>query len=336
MARLIHRLYNERAFRWERVIRDRSNPLDIYNDEELIQRFRFCRRDIYELVEELSPDLQFVSDHNAALTPALQLLIALRFYANGAFQNTVGDMINVHKSTACRAIRRVSLALSRRLPRSAHLPTEAECAVMKHRFLRASDIPGIVGCIDGTHIRIQAPSDVNRKGYHSINVQIACDANYNIFNLVARWPGSTHDARILRESALYQDFEAGRVNGLLLGDSGYPLKHCMMTPIIAPRTEQERRYNTIHTTTRSLVERCIGVLKRRFHCLHGEMRMHPEQVCTVIAACTVLHNICVTKRIPLPRQHHQPVPEEGADPVDHAGHEDVGGRLVRTRIINAL
>lgn len=100
MARLIHRLYNERAFRRERVIRDRSNPLDIYNDEELIQRFRFCRRDIHELVEELSPDLQFVSDHNAALTPALQLLIALRFYANGAFQNTVGDMINVHKSSS--------------------------------------------------------------------------------------------------------------------------------------------------------------------------------------------------------------------------------------------
>lgn len=96
MARLIHRLYNERAFRWERVIRDRSNPLDIYNDEELIQRFRFCRRDIYELVEELSPDLQFVSDHNAALTPALQLLIALSVYANGAFQNTVG----VHKSSS--------------------------------------------------------------------------------------------------------------------------------------------------------------------------------------------------------------------------------------------
>ena len=89
---MIHRLYNERAFRRERVIRDRSNPLDIYNDEELIERFRFCRRDLFVLIEELSPDLQFVSDRNAALPPSLQLLIALCFFANGAFQNTVSDI----------------------------------------------------------------------------------------------------------------------------------------------------------------------------------------------------------------------------------------------------
>ena len=36
------------------------------------------------------------------------------------------------------------------------------------------------GCIDGTHIRIQAPSEdeksyVNRKKYHSINVMAVCD-----------------------------------------------------------------------------------------------------------------------------------------------------------------
>ncbi|KAM3874408.1 putative nuclease HARBI1 [Diretmus argenteus] len=268
--RLIHRLidYNERAFRRERVIRGRSNPLEVYDDEELIERFHFCRRDLLELIEELAPDLQFVSERNAALPPSLQVLIALRFYANGAFQNTVGDMIRVHRSTACRVIRRVSLALNRRLALHVHLPTEAEAAGIKQHFLQASGIPGIVGCIDGTHVQIQAPSDneylfVNRKGYHSLNVQIACDATYKIINLVARWPGSTHDSRILRESALYREFEAGRGNGLLLGDSGYPLKRWLMTPIIAPTTDQERRYNTIHSATRSDVERCIGVLKRR-------------------------------------------------------------------------
>ncbi|XP_062373191.1 putative nuclease HARBI1 [Sardina pilchardus] len=202
---------------------------------------------------------------------------------------------------------------------------------MKQKFRQASGIPGIVGCIDGTHVRIQAPSEheylyINRKGYHSINVQIACDASYSIFNLVARWPGSTHDARILRESQLSNTFEAGGVSGFLLGDSGYPLKRWLMTPIIAPRTQQERRYNTIHAATRSTVERCIGVLKRRFHCLHGEMRMHPERVCTVIAACTVLHNICISKRIPLPMENDL-LPEEDEAHVPVA-HDDVSGRLL--------
>ena len=239
MLRLIHRLYNERALRRERVVRDRTNPLDVYNDEELIQRFRFSRVEIFSLVNELSDDLSFQTDRNAVLTPTLQLLLALLFYANGAFQNTMVDMIGVHKSTACRVIRRVSLALSRRLPRYVKLPNEAEAIADKQRFRQASGIPGIIGCIDGTHIRIQAPSEyehlyVNRKGYHSINVQLVCDANYTIINLVARWPGSTHDSRILRESELFNQFEDGGVNGILLGDSGYPLKRWLLTPLLNP------------------------------------------------------------------------------------------------------
>lgn len=113
-GRLVYMFNNERALRRERVVRDRTNPLDIYSDSELIERFRFGRQALFDLIEEISPQLQHGSDRNAALSPTLQVLIALRFYANGAFQNTVGDMINVHRTTACRAIRQVSLALQHR------------------------------------------------------------------------------------------------------------------------------------------------------------------------------------------------------------------------------
>ena len=38
----------------------------------------------------------------------------------------------------------------------------------------------MIGCVDGTHIKIQAPYQnendfVNRKGFHSINVQAICN-----------------------------------------------------------------------------------------------------------------------------------------------------------------
>ena len=44
---------------------------------------------------------------------------------------------------------------------------------------------GVVGAIDGTHIKIIAPSKgedvfVNRKKVHSINTQVVFDANFNI------------------------------------------------------------------------------------------------------------------------------------------------------------
>ena len=44
-------------------------------------------------------------------------------------------------------------------------------------FAEIANMPGVVGCIDGTHIRIKRPIEfekafVNRKHYHSINVQV--------------------------------------------------------------------------------------------------------------------------------------------------------------------
>ncbi|CAC5387659.1 unnamed protein product [Mytilus coruscus] len=50
----------------------------------------------------------------------------------------------------------------------------------KQGFFRGGLFPGVIGCIDGTHVKIQAPSEdepayVNRKGWHSINVQGVCD-----------------------------------------------------------------------------------------------------------------------------------------------------------------
>lgn len=44
-------------------------------------------------------------------------------------------------------------------------------------FEENSGFPKIIGAIDGTHIRINAPKEdqrayVNRKGYHSIHLQV--------------------------------------------------------------------------------------------------------------------------------------------------------------------
>ena len=52
-----------------------------------------------------------------------------------------------------------------------------------------------------------------------------------------------------------------------------------------------------HRKARCIVERVIGVLKRRFLCLHNENRMRVENVPNVIMACCVLHNIAVRSGI---------------------------------------
>ncbi len=82
---------------------------------------------------------------------------------------------------------------------------------------------------------------------------------------MARWPGSTHDAFMLEMSTLARKFQNGDFNPFwLLGDSGYPSKTWLLTPLHEPTTPAERAYNARHKATRSLVERCIGILKARF------------------------------------------------------------------------
>lgn len=37
----------------------------------------------------------------------------------------------------------------------------------------------------------------NRKGFMSLNVQAICAADTSIIDIVARWPGSSHDTQVL-------------------------------------------------------------------------------------------------------------------------------------------
>ncbi|KAM7313414.1 putative nuclease HARBI1 [Ixodes scapularis] len=108
--------------------------------------------------------------------------------------------------------------------------------------------------------------------------------------------GSTHDSRIFTESTLPIKLADDVYDVLLLGASGYTCQPWLMTPFLSPSSAAEIRYNTAHTSTRSIVERTIGQLKRRFHCLHAELRMEPSRCCDIIVACCVLQNLA--KRYP--------------------------------------
>lgn len=100
-------------------------------------------------------------------------------------------------------------------------------------------IPGLVGFIDGTHIRLtHAPNGdndyYNRKGYPSMQLQVVVDNNLPITSAYTGWPGCTHNARVLRNSALFQKAEAGVLileNHHILADNTYPLRNWLKSPM---------------------------------------------------------------------------------------------------------
>ncbi|XP_061170889.1 putative nuclease HARBI1 [Saccostrea echinata] len=200
----------------KRVIRDRLNPLEMYNDDEIFERYRFRRATVLYLLDMIGRNL-LQSTKNNALPPLLQLLACLRFFATGAYHKLIGDSMHVSESTVGRCCRSVTDAILGIRWHFISFPRDEKARQTKQEFIKIAGFPNALGCVDGTFVRIMAPSNneqdfVNRKGYHSLNVQLVCDAKFRFTSICANWPGSVHDSRILRESALCQQFERGHAS----------------------------------------------------------------------------------------------------------------------------
>ena len=131
-------------------------------------------------------------------------------------------------------------------------------------------------------------------------LQVMCDSDLRITNCIAKWPGSVHDGRIRWESALFADYEgpAKPLSGYILGDSGYMLREWLLTPIINPQSQKEEQYNAAHCATRCTVERCTGVVIRRWHCLQVNYTLlHQKRVSSSARAwcCTTEPRIWTTQ-----------------------------------------
>ncbi|CAN7938027.1 unnamed protein product [Ixodes hexagonus] len=172
--------------RRQRVLRDRLNPFEDFDEDGLQQRFRFGCAGIVFLADTLRPDLERRTRRSRALSAEQQVIIALQFYATGNFLVTAGDYIRVRVSSASRAVRRVTLALARRARDFIRWPDAAEGSALQQRFYEMAGFSLVVGAVDGTYVRIQAPhvheeAYVNRHLYHSINVQVVVDAFFLAF-----------------------------------------------------------------------------------------------------------------------------------------------------------
>uniref|UniRef100_A0A8C4HJK6 Putative nuclease HARBI1 n=1 Tax=Dicentrarchus labrax TaxID=13489 RepID=A0A8C4HJK6_DICLA len=324
MAGIVHRYHHFGGRGYHQMVYvECAKPLEQYTTEELYARFRFGNADI----------------KSHSLSVEEQVLIGLRFYASGTFYQVVGDNIGVDKSTVSDVVKAVSISLASLVNQFVSLPRDDQIAQNKHKFFLLRNMPNTIGVTDCTHVHIQTPHErdweyINRKGSCSINIQLVGDADLIITNCVVKWPGSVHDARILRESALYRELQTNRPDGIILGNSAYPLLPWLMTPFLAATTPAQARFNTAHCKTRCAIERLNGVLKRRFACLNY-LRVEPQGASNIIVACTVLHNIPTRCNVPLCDDVYEaPEPVEEPDqPLAFCQNEGLTGRVVRDAIV---
>ena len=84
------------------------SPLDVLSDRAVQAKYWLPRAEIQQLITLVSPHIQRATRCNFALSPEVQLLAALSFYAVGSFLEVVGDGTSLSKASVSRSVAAVT------------------------------------------------------------------------------------------------------------------------------------------------------------------------------------------------------------------------------------
>uniref|UniRef100_UPI00398E983B putative nuclease HARBI1 n=1 Tax=Pristiophorus japonicus TaxID=55135 RepID=UPI00398E983B len=269
------------------LFRRQFEPLtSLLSDSKAVNANAFRKDVLRELCHLLRSNLQPHTRLRTALTVETKVTIALNFYTTGSFQSATADISNISQFSTHRSIGLVTDALyKRKVQYFSFLMTRGKQVEWQAVFVWIAGFPSVQGAINCTHVGQRAPLNhvelsMNRKGFHSLNVQLMCDHQRRILAVDARYPGSSHDSFILRQTSVPAIFTGPNHDcGWLLGDNGYPQSTWLLTPLRNPRTAAKHDDNDTHSDTRCIIEHCIRTLKQSFRCLDrsgGALQFSPE------------------------------------------------------------
>ena len=284
-----------------------------WSEDDFKSNFRMSRSTFQYLCSKLAPRLQKKNLIREPISVELRVAVTLWRLGTNTEYRSIGHLFGVGLATVCIAVHEVCKAIvDVLLPQYIRFPTGNRVHDVVEGFSCKWGFPQCVGAIDGTHIPILAPKDnpldyFNRKGYHSLLMQALVSHDYTFLDVYIGWPGSVHDARVLTNSQIFHETEAGRlfpnitksINGkdiplLVVGDPAYPLLPWLMKPYsdTGQLTDKQRRFNYRLSRARIVVECAFGRLKGRWRSLLKRNDMNIHFLPTYVAACCILHNIC--------------------------------------------
>lgn len=282
--------------------------VDVRHVKQYMPRLPTLDRDFKMLFRFEEQNVQWLADRflgtneetrGGALSSFHRMKICLRYLSDPGYQKGIGQELGVSQATVSRTVNTVVDSIIAHANEWIKFPTtNREIAEAKQLWQRKYTFPTAIGVIDCTHVGILKPKlhgdeYINRKGKSTLNVQATCDAKEMFTSVDVSWPGSVHDSRIWRNSQVCLQLRT-KANAVLLGDDGYGIEPCLMTPFRNPTSPAEVNYNKLFKKERVIIERCFGQLKRRFPILQYVCRVKLENVPKIIVTCVVLHNIAKT------------------------------------------
>ncbi|XP_060780364.1 putative nuclease HARBI1 [Neoarius graeffei] len=294
--------YMERRF-WVRLGRSSAwwdNFVDqVVVAEEWYENFRMSRSALIHLSERLCLQLEGTTTRMRRPVDLLTRVACTLYYLcdEGRLCKTA-NAFGLSQSTVSVIIHQVCKTI---------------CTTLGHEYITTPKTePEVQRLVDNFY---SSHGFVNRKGKHSLNVQALCDYNYCFMDVLVKWPGSVHDARIFANSVLCSELRDGTippcpkelvegedaVPAFILGDPAYPLLPFLMKEYPnGGATPQEQYYGLTLCKARMVIECAFGCLKARFAALRRPMDINLDDLYYVIYACFVLHNYCELQKEPLP------------------------------------
>ena len=140
--------------------------------------------------------------------------------AHGNSYSSIGPVFNVGKLTVFYAIQDVVNGLYELCDKyikfveicDKYIKFPETLASSLATFANLSNLPNVVGAIDDSHIRIEAPDNsapdfLSWYQQHDFIIQAIVDGKKIFKDFACGYPGSMHDARVLRRSTIFQRAE---------------------------------------------------------------------------------------------------------------------------------
>ncbi|KAH7849434.1 hypothetical protein Vadar_017849 [Vaccinium darrowii] len=182
-----------------------------------------------------------------------------------------------------------------------------ECLKKNKRYRRFKDC---IGAIDGTHVPCTPPSHEtarywSRKGGTTFNVIAVCDFNLCFTFAASGYEGIMHDYNIFKHETTKTGnrFPHPPEGKYYLVDAGYPNAKGYMAPYKgymyhqddfrrrrSPVRDSNERFNRVHSSLRSCVERAFGVWKARWAMMKSAPKFKLEDHKKFILISMALHN----------------------------------------------
>lgn len=269
---------------------------------------RLCRK-VVPLVEKETTRFR-----NDTVPARKRVAIGVMYLAHSQTYISLGWTHGLGKSTVRGICREVIAAICTLASEYISFPQGVRLQRVMQDFQSLKDgtgLPQCAGAVDGTHVSIQKPrlhgeAYFNRKSQYSIVLQACVDAHGLFTDVNIGWPGRVHDARIWKQSSLYdralkgtilRDVGPAMVEGVevwpyLCGDAAYGATSFMVPPFkgqnLPPAMDW---FNYRQSGTRIAVEKAFGRLKGRFQSLRSQLRYASiPEICLHIQACCILHN----------------------------------------------